>query len=172
MVEICPRCGLREVEPTAQEGFCAECIIERIRESYGDKQRSATLIRREAWSDRSQQSWQRERQRVHRLKELVRPREPASALDPWEIAHGAINDLSRIRKVRMRAEHYERLDAIEEGDPPSRLGATGRHRGTEARDLRGAPRPDGGRVAASAGAAESGDSLGDSRPVLTGPASS
>ena len=114
MVEICTRCGLREVEPTAQEGFCAECIIERIREAYGDKQRRVTIGRREAWSERSQQSWQRDRQRVSRLRRRIRPREPASHEDPWELADTAPQELTKLRTVRMRAEHHDALDGIAE----------------------------------------------------------
>jgi hypothetical protein len=68
-IVVCPACGKREVEPIAPEEFCSECIIERIRENYGTKQRAATIKRREDWSDRAQQSWDRDRQRVSRLRE-------------------------------------------------------------------------------------------------------
>ena len=114
VAEICPRCGRNEVEPQAPSGFCSPCVVERIREAYGERQRVAVLSRREAWRNRTTNEWERDRQRVSRLQRAVKPREPAESFDPWELAYDALRELKSLRSVRMRAEHYERLERIAE----------------------------------------------------------
>jgi len=58
--------------------------------------------------------WVRDRQRVRRLKTRLKPTEPASSEDPWQIADTALRELSHIRHVRMRAEQHARLNVIAE----------------------------------------------------------
>jgi hypothetical protein len=118
VAEICPRCGLREIEPTASAGWCASCVVEDIRERYGAKQRAVTLKRREAWSERSQAAWDRDRQRVSRLKKHVTPKQPASSEDPWEVAYQGLHDVAVVvswfKGRGVRHEQLERLEQIRE----------------------------------------------------------
>ena len=89
-------------------------MLEKIREEYGLKQRAASIGRRQAWSERSQQTLDRDRQRVASLKRAVRPKEPASHEDPWEIADAALQQLTKVRSVRMRPEQVARIDDVAE----------------------------------------------------------
>jgi len=114
MADLCPRCALREVEPEAPAGWCSECVIDNIREKYSTKTAAASLKRREAWSERSQASWDRDRQRVSRLRKIVKPRVPSSHADPWEVASEALHATALLRKVKMRPEQFARLDLAEE----------------------------------------------------------
>ena len=111
---LCPRCARREVEPQARDGFCAECTIEPIREQYGGGQRAASIARRRDWSERSQSAWDRDRQRASRLRRTVKPKEPATHEDPYEIAYEALSEMNQLRAIRMRAEQHARLDLIAE----------------------------------------------------------
>ena len=74
----------------------------------------ASHERREDWSKRSSQSWDRDRQRVSRLRRMVRPTEPASSEDPWEVAYGALVELKLLRPSVRRGEQLVRLEAIGE----------------------------------------------------------
>src|SRR5439155_1817011 len=111
MSDLCPRCAKREIEPGAPSGWCAACVIEDLRERYGEKQRTAAILRHEGWAARS---WDRDRQRVHRLRVIVKPLEPASYEDPWELASAALLELNKVRTIPMRAEQVARLDVIAE----------------------------------------------------------
>ena len=115
---ICPACGRNEVEETAVEGLCSECVIERIREAYGIKQRAAVLQRRAAWSERSQRAWDRDRQRVSRMERAVKPKQPAGSSDPYELAYEGLRELRKIEQLirahSARPEQYARLDKIAE----------------------------------------------------------
>ncbi|SRR6266487_2320409 len=112
MSDLCPRCAKREIEPGAPSGWCADCVIEDLREKYATKTRAAMVVRGEAWASRS--AWDRDRQRVHRLKDVIKPKDPLDHRDPWELAYEALVDLGNIRTVRMRAEQVARLDRIAE----------------------------------------------------------
>ena len=64
-------------------------------------------------------AWDRDRQRAHRLKAKVRPKQPSDpTADPWELAHEAISELETVRLMfrarGAKAEQYERLDLIAE----------------------------------------------------------
>jgi hypothetical protein len=60
----------------------------------------------------------RERQRRHRLREALRPREAAGEwTDPWEVAKNALDDLQRLRQalgaqVTARAHLDDAAEAI------------------------------------------------------------
>jgi hypothetical protein len=69
-------------------------VIERVRENYAERDRSAVQVRLIAWTERTSASASltRLRQQRHRLRESVRPRERAPAeADPWLIAFGTRN---------------------------------------------------------------------------------
>jgi len=125
VAEICPRCGRNEVEPQAPSGFCSPCVVERIREAYGERQRVAVLSRREAWRDRTTNEWERDRQRVSRLQRAVKPREPAESFDPWELAYDALRELKSLRSGADARRTLRTARADRGGNPKARVG-TGR----------------------------------------------
>ena len=114
MADVSPRCAKRDVEPGAPAGWCVDCVLEDMRERYGEKQHAAAWRRHEKWSERSRQTWDRDRQRIRRLKTDVRPREPLDHFDPWALGQEGLIELARIRTVRMRPEQIARLDVIAE----------------------------------------------------------
>jgi hypothetical protein len=60
---------------------------------------AGTVERSLAWVERSRQpdaDLVTLRQRRHRLREMVRPREPARSADPWEICVDALHELRRV----------------------------------------------------------------------------
>jgi hypothetical protein len=81
-------------------GFCAPCVIERVAELHAERDRSAVRVRWIAWSERTTRpdaEVVKLRQQRHRLREVVRPHEPARSADPWEIASEALRELRRAR---------------------------------------------------------------------------
>ena len=73
--------------------------------------------RRDGWRSRTQSAAaQRERQRRHRLREKVQPREPARPhADPWELGAECLDHLQRVRAAigaNVSARHH--LDAAQE----------------------------------------------------------
>lgn len=86
-------------------------------QAYWASDAPAIQARRDGWRNRSQSAEHaRERQRRHRLRESVRPREPAGEwVDPWEVAKGALDDLHRVRQaVRSNLTARAHLDAAAE----------------------------------------------------------
>ena len=98
VVSLCPSCALREVDTVS--GLCAPCVVERVAEAYAERDHVAVGFRSLAWSERSTRpdaALVAARQRRHRLREMVRPHEPAQSADPWEIAAAALHELRRVR---------------------------------------------------------------------------
>jgi hypothetical protein len=93
-----PGCARRTINTPS--GFCAPCVVERVAEVYAERDRSAVQVRWIAWSERTTRvdaEVVKLRQRRHRLRETVRPHEPAWSADPWEIAAAALHELRRVR---------------------------------------------------------------------------
>lgn len=86
-------------------------------EVYREADSKAISKRRDEWwhwSDTADHAT--ERQRRHRLREAVRPREPAGEwVDPWEVAKEALDDLQRVRQaLRAQVTARAHLDAAAE----------------------------------------------------------
>jgi hypothetical protein len=97
VVSLCPSCALREVDTVS--GLCAPCVVERVAEAYAAADRRAVIVRVQSWTTRTTRpdaEVVKLRQRRHRLREMVRPHEPARSTDPWEIAAAALHDLRRV----------------------------------------------------------------------------
>jgi hypothetical protein len=101
---LCPSCARRAIDTPS--GLCAPCVVARATELYAERDRSAVQVRWFAWSERTSQpdvDLVRLRQQRHRLRETVRPREPAPAdVDPWVLADQAVRALGRVRSALPR----------------------------------------------------------------------
>jgi len=79
------------------------------------RQRVATLERREAWRERTLNEFERDRQRVHRLKANVKPRKSADPnVDPFELAYEALRLLATIKTAIKKADQLEQLEQVAE----------------------------------------------------------
>jgi hypothetical protein len=99
-VDICPGCARRAINTPS--GLCAPCVVERVAELYAERDRFAIQIRLAAWSERTRQpdaDVVRLRQQRHRLREAVRPREPAWTTDPWVLGAEAVQLLAHVRRA-------------------------------------------------------------------------
>jgi uncharacterized Zn finger protein (UPF0148 family) len=96
--DLCPSCGRNPIEDEGT-AFCSSCSDNWAVEAYREKDAPVIEARRSDWKVRSQSAAAaRERQRRHRLREAVRPTEPAGEwVDPWEVAKKALDDLRRVR---------------------------------------------------------------------------
>jgi len=133
--EVCPRCGKREIEPNAREGWCSACIIEDRTERYAEEDRRRAEDRRHRWGDRTllgeeerhalerlgeqpetrpDAMWAALRQQRHRLREVVRPKEPVPPeAEPWAISAGALQLLAASVKPALKSNTRARA-ALEE----------------------------------------------------------
>lgn len=70
-------------------------------EQYLEADAPVIKRRRQRWGVWTQSAdAARERQRRHRLRETVRPTEPAGEwVDPWEVAKKALDDVHRVRQA-------------------------------------------------------------------------
>jgi hypothetical protein len=76
--------------------MCSVCVDARMAELYAERDHVAVGFRFTAWSERSARpdaQVVKLRQQRHRLREMVRPREPARSADPWQIAADAPHEL-------------------------------------------------------------------------------
>ena len=108
VVSLCPSCAVREVDTVS--GWCSVCVVQRVAANYAATDRRAINARRLSWEERTTQpdvEVVRLRQQRHRLRELVRPREPAASPDPWLIAANAIHELHAFRWNAQAQEHLE-----------------------------------------------------------------
>jgi hypothetical protein len=110
--EVSPEAGGVRSNQSVPDGWCAECIIENIRENFGTKRRTATS-RDGKRSDRHG-LWDRDRRRVHRLRRMIRPWEPAPVEDPWELGYAALTERRSSSHRSRRAQQLERVETIEE----------------------------------------------------------
>jgi hypothetical protein len=95
--EICPGCARRAIDTPS--GLCASCVVQRVAELYAERDRSALRVRWIAWSERTTRpdaEVVKLGQKRHRLREMVRPREPPRSAGPWEMAAAALHDLRRV----------------------------------------------------------------------------
>jgi hypothetical protein len=88
-------------------------------EKYLDREAAAIETRQRKWRDRTQPSDEavatRERQRVHRLREKVRPRTIMESVDPWQVGLSALQRLARPRSsVRSNSRALGLLEEIAE----------------------------------------------------------
>ena len=80
---------------------------------------AGTVERSLAWVERSRQpdaDLVKLRQRRHRLREMVRPREPARSTDPWEIAAAGLHDLRSFIRTQTRVNPWPKRCAVWPGD--------------------------------------------------------
>jgi hypothetical protein len=101
---LCPMCVARDVPEDSRTGFCERCDSTRAKERYQAKRAAEAAERRKSWSARTdqQRGWDTERQRLHRLRERIRPREPVDPdADPWEIGNQALM-LAEGLRLRLR----------------------------------------------------------------------
>jgi hypothetical protein len=107
VVSLCPSCTRREIDTPS--GLCAPCVVARTAELYAERDRSAVKVRWFAGSERTTQpdvDLVRLRPQRHRLRETVRPREPAPAdVDPWLLAEQAVRALGRVRSALPRTSN-------------------------------------------------------------------
>lgn len=101
-MSLCPACGLREADDY-DLGFCTVCAEKRAVDRYLAKDADDIVERQKAWAKRSASSSPhaaRERQRRHRLREAVKPRETADEWsDPLELGKHALDNLQRVRNA-------------------------------------------------------------------------
>lgn len=97
---ICPSCGLRDADDE-KTGFCTPCAEDRVVERYLEREAEQVDGRRQEWATRTHSSGRhpvRERQRRHRLKEKLRPREVMDWADPLELGKEALQRLDRVKQ--------------------------------------------------------------------------
>lgn len=134
---LCPACA-RAPQTDERSGWCASCLAELREERYVERTRREALARAGAWERRALEArrrWDLERQRRHRLLEVVRPRRPAPRdLDPLEIAREALEALEALRPAAARSGSREVLEDVAEAlrilawgpvEEPSEAGAPG-----------------------------------------------
>ena len=104
--DLCPRCALDEVPIDSRSGWCAACDAEARVERYAAARKAEVEARSLAWLQR----WDRERQRTHRLRAKLKPREVASVgTDPLQLGYEA---LTLVRRLGLRSQ--ERLGIAEQ----------------------------------------------------------
>lgn len=110
-IEVCPRCGYRDIDPKSRDGWCSVCVVERIAEEYAAKDQAAVQVRWLSWQERSTRvdsELTKLRQQRHRLIAAIRPREPAPPdADPWQIARDGLRELSKVHASGGQREHLE-----------------------------------------------------------------
>jgi hypothetical protein len=91
---LCPMCCMRE---QGSSGFCKPCMTQRTNDAYLERQTAEAGERRQGWTRRTaprtdqQREFDSERQRLHRLRERIKPREPVDPdSDPWELGNQAL----------------------------------------------------------------------------------
>jgi hypothetical protein len=117
---LCPMCVARDVPEDSRTGFCERCDSTRATERYQAKQGAEAAQRRKSWSARTgsertdqQRGWDAERQRLHRLRERIRPREPVGdEVDPWELGNQALLIATGLRSSIKNSGPLARLDEL------------------------------------------------------------
>ena len=118
IAQICPRCGYRAI--STSDGWCAECSSERLVEAYDAKDRERVEQRRLKWRTRTRALSDaapatRERQRSHRLRVAITPKEPPHpSIDPWEIGFAGLQALNRVEKSMTGTRAREALESARE----------------------------------------------------------
>jgi hypothetical protein len=114
VVSLCPSCTRREIDTPS--GLCTPCVVERVRENYAERDRSAVQLRLVAWSERTTRpdvEVVKLRQQRSRLRRIVQPHEPAPAdVDPWLLAEQAVRALARVRSALPRTS--SRVEDLEQ----------------------------------------------------------
>jgi hypothetical protein len=105
---LCPACAARSVDTPS--GLCSVCVVARTAELYAERDRSAVKVRWISWSERTTRpdvEVVKLRQQRSRLRRIVQPHEPATDVDPWQIAAHALSELRQVRSTPQTREHLE-----------------------------------------------------------------
>lgn len=104
MTELCPGCAKRYANPDS--GLCDVCTDDRLQARYAEDDRRLDEIRRLRW---------RERQRRHRDRDALRPREPLGVeVDPLAMTAEALALLARLRSKATAPADVARIDELDE----------------------------------------------------------